>query len=119
MVEEFLPHGILIFFGSNAPAELREVSLVHDGTQLHAPLAVGDLLQFEDSDGSSMLSPMRFHLTAIGEMAEANLAQLGHIVVHFDGATTAKLPGVISVDSALERLPLVGATFEILSLEKN
>ena len=119
MVEEFLPHGILIFFGANAPAELREVSLIHDGTQLHAPLAVGDLLQFDDSDGASMLSPMRFRLTAIGEMVEANLAQLGHIVVHFDAATTAKLPGVISVDSALERLPLVGATFEILSLEKN
>ena len=121
MVEEFLPHGILIFFGANAPAELREVSLVHDGTQLNAPLAVGDLLQFDNPATKEVTksSPMCFRVTAIGEMVEANLAQLGHIVVHFDAATTAKLPGVVSVDPALERLPLVGAIFEILSLENN
>jgi PTS system glucitol/sorbitol-specific IIA component len=121
MVEEFLPHGILIFFGATAPAELREVSLIHDGAQLHAPLVVGDMLQFHHSsiDEATQLPPMRFRLTAIGEVVEYNLAQLGHVVVHFDAATTATLPGAISVDSSLERLPLVGATFEILGLEKH
>jgi PTS system glucitol/sorbitol-specific IIA component len=121
MVEEFLPHGILIFFGANAPAELREVSLVHDGTHLHANLAVGDLLQFipaPSTDASATHPPMRFRLTAVGEMANANLAQLGHLVVHFDAATTANLPGTISVEPSLEHLPLVGTTFEISGLEK-
>src|SRR6266566_9545884 len=78
MVEEFLPHGILIFFGANAPAELREVSLVHDGTHLHTNLVVGDLLQFtpaSSTDESTTHPPMRFRLTAVGEMANANLAQ--------------------------------------------
>ena len=31
MVPEFLPHGILIFFGESAPPELRDTSLVHNG----------------------------------------------------------------------------------------
>ena len=121
MVEEFLPHGILIFFGANAPAELREVSLVHDGTHLHTNLAVGDLLQFipaSSTDESTTHPPMRFRLTAVGEMANANLAQLGHLVVHFDAASTANLPGTISVEPSLEHLPFVGTTFEISGLEK-
>jgi PTS system glucitol/sorbitol-specific IIA component len=121
MVEEFLPHGILIFFGTTAPPELREVSLVHDGAHLHAQLAVGDLLHFipsSSTDGNITHQPMRFRLTAVGEMANANLAQLGHIVVHFDAASTANLPGAISVEPALEYLPLVGTTFEISGLER-
>jgi len=121
MVEEFLPDGILIFFGANAPAELREVSLVHDGTHLHANLAVGDQLQFipaPSTNASATHPPMRFRLTAVGEMANGNLAQLGHLVVHFDAATTANLPGTISVEPSLEHLPLIGTTFEISGLEK-
>jgi PTS system glucitol/sorbitol-specific IIA component len=121
MVEEFLPHGLLIFFGTNAPAELREVSLIHDGTRLHTNLVVGDLLQFipaPSTDEGTTHPLMRFRLTAVGEMANANLAQLGHIVVHFDAASKAKLPGTISVEPSLEHLPLVGTTFEISGLEK-
>ena len=42
MVPEFLPHGILIFFGETAPEELRDTALVHNGTQLVSELAAGD-----------------------------------------------------------------------------
>jgi PTS system glucitol/sorbitol-specific IIA component len=121
MVEEFLPHGILIFFGTNAPDELREVSLVHDGTHLHASLAAGDLLHFIPAPSANKHAthpPMRFRLTAVGEMANANLAQLGHIVVHFDAAPKANLPGAISVEPSLEHLPLVGTIIEFSGSEK-
>lgn len=112
MVPEFLPHGILIFFGENAPPELRDTSLVHNGTHLTSELAAGDYLKFSSS--SSDQPPQWFRLTAVGESANANLAELGHIVLHFDGATTASLPGAISVEHALDTLPTIGTTFEFL-----
>ncbi len=112
MVPEFLPYGILIFFGETAPEELRDTALVHNGTQLVSELAAGDYLKF--SPPSATEQPQSYRLTAVGERANANLAELGHVVVHFDGATKAKLTGAISVEPALEALPTVGTTFEFL-----
>lgn len=116
MVPEFLPYGILIFFGEKAPSELRDTSLVHNGTQLVTELAAGDYLKFSPSSPDQ--PPQWFHLTAVGESANANLAELGHIVLHFDGATTASLPGAISVEPVLEVLPTIGTTFEFLRLKE-
>ncbi len=112
MVPEFLPYGILIFFGETAPEELRDTALVHNGTQLVSELAAGDYLKFSPPSGAEQ--PQSFRLTAVGESANGNLAKLGHVVIHFDGATKAKLPGAISVEPALEALPTVGTTFEFL-----
>ncbi|HEY7418929.1 MAG TPA: PTS glucitol/sorbitol transporter subunit IIA [Ktedonobacteraceae bacterium] len=120
MVHEFLPHGILIFFGGAAPAELREVALVHDGNSLADRLAMGDILQFipPATEQITEPQPIQFRLTAIGEVASENLAQLGHVVVHFDAASTANLPGAISVEPSLEYIPTVGTTIEIIRVEK-
>lgn len=119
MVPEFLPHGILIFFGEAAPDELREVSLVHDGNELHFPLVVGDLLKFVFPAQHDVPSPVWYRLTAVGDMANANLAELGHVVVHFDAATSASLPGAISVEPSLTALPPVGTTFELVGLKEH
>ncbi len=121
MVAEFLPHGILIFFGEMAPAELREVSLIHNGTRLESPIVAGDVLAFSALTGAvqEQGKQMQYRVTAVGEMANANLAELGHLVVHFDGATTPNLPGTISVEPSLSELPEVGTTFELFGLENN
>ncbi len=116
MVYEFLPHGMLIFFGETAPKELREVAIVHDGTQLLAELKAGDFLKFTPPADDQ--SPTWYRLTAVGGMANANLAELGHVVVHFDGASTAGLPGAISVEPSLVALPALGATFEFFELRE-
>ena len=110
MVPEFLPHGILIFFGETAPEELRDTALVHNGTQLVSELAAGDYLKF--SPPSDTEQPQSYRVTAVGERANANLAKLGHVVIHFDGATKAKLPGAISAEPMLEVLPTIGTIFE-------
>ena len=112
MVPEFLPHGILIFFGEKAPQELRDTSLVHDGEHLVSEIVAGDVLRF--SPPSETQPSQTFRITAVGESANANLAELGHIVLHFDGATEANLPGAVSVEPALEELPTIGTTFEFL-----
>ncbi len=118
MVEEFLPHGILIFFGAATPAELREVSVIHDGSDLIAPVQVGDLLKLAAPENGEGAAPQHawFRITAVGDVANSNLAELGHLVIHFDGATTPNLPGTISVEPALEALPTVGAIFELYGL---
>ncbi len=120
-VTEFIPHGILIFFGQTAPIELREVSLVHDGTQLISPLVTGDVLRFVLSSSSPDESPQTlwYRVTAVGSAANTNLAELGHIVVHFDAATEAHLPGTISVEPTTLLPPIVGMTFELLGIEEN
>ena len=120
-VTEFLPHGILIFFGASAPEELREVSVVHDGTQLLSSLVVGDMLRFVLSsaspDGSQEI--IWYRITAVGDAANANLAELGHIVVHFDAASEAHLPGTISVEPTTVLSPVIGMTIELLGIEGN
>ncbi|MBX5451631.1 PTS glucitol/sorbitol transporter subunit IIA [Thermogemmatispora sp.] len=122
-VPEFLPHGILIFFGPQAPAELREVSLVHTGATLQGAIEVGDWLCFREPPGEGDSADretgrvLSYRVTAVGEVASANLAELGHLVVHFDGAAEAALPGTISVTPALLYLPPVGTILELLRLE--
>ncbi len=120
-VTEFIPHGILIFFGQTAPTELREVSLVHDGTQLLSPLIKGDVLRFVlSSSGPDESQEIQWYrVTAVGSAANTNLAELGHVVVHFDAATEAHLPGTISVEPPVIPSPIVGMTFELLGVEEN
>jgi glucitol/sorbitol PTS system EIIA component len=134
---QFLPYDMLIFFGENAPAELRALSLIHNGTQLASGLAAGDYLKFSPPSGTEKThqhrlttmgetrmvdtdteQPQWYRLTAVGEQVNANLAELGHVVVHFDGATTANVPGAISVEPGLEALPTVGTTFEFFGLKE-
>jgi len=120
-VAEFLPHNILIFFGQLAPMELREVSLVHDGTQLLSPLVVGDVLRVILPSGGANESQetLWYRVTAVGSAANTNLTELGHVVVHFDAATEAHLPGTISVEPTTILSPVVGMTFELLGVEEN
>ena len=134
---QFLPYEMLIFFGETAPAELRALSLIHNGTQLASDLVAGDYLKFSPPSGTEKThqyrlttmgetrmvdtdteQPQWYRLTAVGEKVNANLAELGHVVVHFDGATTANVPGAVSVEPALEALPTVGTTFEFFGLKE-
>ncbi len=134
---QFLPYDMLIFFGETAPTELRALSLIHNGTQLSSELAAGDYLKFSPPSGTKKThqhrlttkgetrmvdtdteQPQWYRLTAVGEQVNANLAELGHVVVHFDGATTANVPGAVSVEPALEALPTVGTTFEFFGLKE-
>lgn len=121
MVPEFLPHNILIFFGQSAPEELREVALVHDGTQLVTPLVPGDLLHFVLSSVTPNEDPksLWYRVTAVGDAASNNLAELGHVVMHFDGASEAELPGAVSVEPSTVFPPVVGMTFELLGIEEH
>ena len=96
LAQEFIDSGILVFFGSQAPDELAEFSILHNHQQLHADIEVGDTL---------MIDGKTFRILAVGSVANKNLASLGHLVVKFNGLTEPEMPGDVSVENV--PLPLI------------
>jgi PTS system glucitol/sorbitol-specific IIA component len=93
LAQEFIASGILVFFGMNAPEELAEFSILHEHTQLHQDVVAGDLLFIDDAS---------YEVLAVGEVANQNLSNLGHLVVKFNGQTEPEMPGDISVPKIKE-----------------
>lgn len=89
LVSEFIAHGILVFFEQGAPEELAEFSILHEHTQLHQPLEPGDLIFIDQAS---------FQILAIGEVANPNLANLGHVIIKFNGLHEPEMPGDICVE---------------------
>lgn len=104
--QEFLDHNIIVLFGANAPDELVEFSVIHDGKMVNQSIAVGDLVQI---DGE------QFSILAVGDVASENLRNLGHLVLKFNGATEVEMPG----DVCVEKRPLpplaVGSSIKLLA----
>lgn len=104
MVSEFINHNILVIFGESAPEELAEFAVLHDGKELLEPVAVGDTVSI---DGE------KFEVLAVGNIANVNLENLGHLVLKCNGKTIPDMPG----DVCLESKPLppinVDGTLEI------
>ncbi len=85
-VADLLAGGILILYAAGAPPELAEVSVLHQvesGPTADAP-PVGAVLSIGAAGAA---------LTAIGELAWQKVADIGHVVINFDGAAIAGRPG--------------------------
>jgi glucitol/sorbitol PTS system EIIA component len=104
LVEEFKQAGILVFFGEGAPEELLDFSIIHDARELKKPVAAGDIVTIKEE---------KYKVLAVGDVANTNLANLGHLILKFNGEDTARLPG----DVNLEAKPVpdidVGMSFKI------
>ncbi len=88
-VAELLEGGILILFAEGAPPELAEVSVLHrvaDGPAAEAP-PVGAAIT---------IGSVTAALTAIGAQAWAKVADMGHVVINFDGAALGGRSGELS-----------------------
>jgi PTS system glucitol/sorbitol-specific IIA component len=103
-VPTFLEHGILIFFSDEAPAELRDISVLHRVTVSDDGPRPGDLVH---------LGEETLEVLAVGDVVRDNLLNLGHLDIKADGLTEAKLPGDVCVRKG--RLPLLatGDAFRI------
>lgn len=103
-VEEFRAARVLVFFNAGAPEELAEFSVLHEATVNLANVASGDSLR---------LGVETFDVLAVGEVANQNLANLGHLVVKADGLTEPEMLGDVCVEARdLPRLA-VGDEIEI------
>ncbi|QIN78545.1 PTS cellobiose transporter subunit IIB [Rubrobacter marinus] len=89
-VEAFLEEKYLILFEVGAPPELAEMSVLHDCSHMREePPAPGDVLAIGEKE---------FRVTAVGEKAWKNVAELGHAVFVFNGAREAEMPGQICLE---------------------
>ncbi|MEZ0241361.1 MAG: PTS glucitol/sorbitol transporter subunit IIA [Chloroflexota bacterium] len=105
-VEEFRAARVLVFFNAGAPEELAEFSVLHEASINLANVASGDSLR---------LGSETFDVLAVGEVANQNLANLGHLVVKADGRTEPEMLGDVCVEARdLPRLA-VGDEIEIVS----
>ncbi|RJQ42402.1 MAG: PTS sorbitol transporter subunit IIA [Anaerolineaceae bacterium] len=102
LVDEFKQAGILVFFGENAPEELVEFSIIHDASELVEPLEVGDTISLGEEN---------FKVLSVGEVANTNLANLGHLIMKFNGEAEARLPGDVNVE--LKPVPDIKVGLEI------
>jgi glucitol/sorbitol PTS system EIIA component len=87
---ELVEGAILILFADGAPEELAEVSVQHrvETAPTEAAPAVGAQLKIGDVSA---------RLTAIGDAAWKKLADIGHVVINFNGADVTPRPGEICV----------------------
>jgi glucitol/sorbitol PTS system EIIA component len=97
-VPAFLEHGILIFFGTNAPEELHDMSVLHDVVTADDGPRPGDTM---------ILGDTRLEILAVGSVVRDNLLNLGHLDLKADGLSEAKLPGDVCVRTG--DLPLLTA----------
>lgn len=96
MVQELLQQGIVVLFDNTAPKELQEISIVHTGGTLAKDVIKGDFMILGDSV---------YTVTAVGELANRNLKNIGHVCLKFDARTSPELPGDLHLKG--EKLPLI------------
>lgn len=108
LVSEFVEAGVLVFFGANAPEELAEFSILHDGAGLNGAVVPGDRIR---------LNEHTYRVLAVGDVANQNLGALGHLVIKFNGATEPEMPGDVCAEAVPVPPLQVGMRFQIETAE--
>lgn len=91
LADQFFDAGIVVLFGEGVPEELADVAVVHRPTVTTGGIQVGDLVHLGPSEVVTVL--------AVGDVADENLVNLGHLSLKRNGETEAALPGDICCDT--------------------
>lgn len=94
---EFFDAGIIVLFGQDAPEELQEFAVLHDPSVTEGGLERGDVVHIGDE---------RLQVLAVGDVADENLTNLGHIVLKRNGQQEASMPGDVCCDEG--EVPEIG-----------
>jgi len=102
---DLLAGGVLILYADPIPDALESVSVVHSPSgPPAAKMEPGHVLTVGDQ---------QVRLVRVGEIANDNLASLGHVVVYLDpGEDAALLPGAVHASGPLG-VPAAGATLTL------
>jgi PTS system glucitol/sorbitol-specific IIA component len=94
---EMAAAGVVILFGEPLPEALAEVSVVHRPSQTLAgrSIGVGDTV---------VIGGRSLEITAVGDLATKNLADLGHVVLYVNQPDQKLLPGAVQ---AVGDLPVI------------
>ncbi len=79
---------MMILFNDNAPADVADYCFIHPHAALTGTILPGANL---------VLAGLRYPVTAVGDVVNQNLAELGHITIRFDGGDVAEYPGTVHV----------------------
>lgn len=89
LVSEFIENKILVFFKVGAPPELAEFSILHEPSNFFSEVRPGDQIAIKDQF---------YRVTAVGEVANQNIRELGHLVLKCNGRSQTELPGDVCVE---------------------
>lgn len=85
----FLEEKMIVLFGENAPDDLADYTYNIELNPVNEPIRPGmDLIIDNDT----------FKITAVGDVVNKNLADLGHITLKFDGSETPELAGTLYLE---------------------
>ncbi|MGP3987308.1 PTS glucitol/sorbitol transporter subunit IIA [Streptomyces sp. 3N207] len=102
---DLITGGLLILFGEPLPSDLESLSVVHSPVGKPA-------LEMRPGD-EVLLGDTQLTITAVGDLAQENLATLGHIVIYVDPDPAAGLlPGAVHAKGRLE-VPPPGAELRL------
>lgn len=79
---------MMILFNDNAPADVADYCFIHPAAALTGEIRVG---------GQFVLGAVSYPITAVGDVVNQNLGELGHITIRFDGGSVAEYPGTVHV----------------------
>ena len=88
LVPSFREYGYLVFFGANAPEELHDFCILHKVEHQEDQLRPGDVV---------VIGEQRFPVLAVGDVANENLMNLGHLNLKANGESTAEMPGDVNI----------------------
>lgn len=86
----FFAEGVVILFGEDAPEELAEYAIIHRPAVAGGGVVPGAVVD---------LAGEQLQVLAVGDVANDNLVNLGHLVLKRNGSDTAALPGDVCCDA--------------------
>lgn len=89
LVEEF-GDNMIILFGDSAPDMLKDYCYSIEVVPTNKKIEKGQYLVIDNE---------KFKILAVGDVAEKNLVELGHLTVHFSGDISVLLPGAMVVEN--------------------
>ena len=89
LVSEFIACNILVFFKEGVPPELAELSILHEAGPLQADIVPDDQV---------IVGDQTYRVTAVGEVANKNIRNLGHMILKCNGRSEPELPGDLCVE---------------------
>lgn len=102
---EMFGAGVFILFGEPVPDALAEVSVVHRATgSPKRPIRPGDRL---------VIGQVSAPIEEVGDLASANMAELGHLTVYVGQSDDGVLPGAVRTGAAVFA-PQIGDHIEIV-----
>jgi PTS system glucitol/sorbitol-specific IIA component len=75
LVESFKSEKMMILFNENAPEELVDYCVLHEGNQLQDLVKIGDIFQ---------INQRKYKIVFVGKQVQKNLQDLGHITLRFN-----------------------------------